>query len=149
MKKQNTSFPKFARQYKAAQQGVVLLEAMIAILLFSMGVLAVVGLQAAMIKNTSDSKFRSEASYIAQQWIGMMWSNPDPAMLATYLIASNDPQGRDNISTLLPNGTRIVSQPNCVAPFDIAECPFVITITWQQPGQDQHFYTTTASISGG
>ena len=68
---------------KSAQQGVVLVEAMIAILIFSMGVLAVVGLQAAMIKNTADSKYRADAGYIAQQRIGLMWSDPDN--LATYL----------------------------------------------------------------
>ncbi|MBI5438475.1 MAG: hypothetical protein HY936_05950 [Nitrosomonadales bacterium] len=62
---------------KSAQQGLVLLEAMIAILIFSMGILAIVGLQAAMIKNTADSKSRVEASYIAKQRIGLMWSDPN------------------------------------------------------------------------
>ena len=54
---------------RKSQQGVVLIEAMIAILLFSLGVLAIVGLQAAMIKNVDDSKYRTEASYIAQKRI--------------------------------------------------------------------------------
>lgn len=124
-----------------------MLEALVAILLFSMGVLAVVGLQAAMIKNTSESKFRAEASYIAQQWIGMMWANPDPAGLSLYLIDNADP--RYDISALLPNGTRTVTQPACAAPLDPADCPFVITIRWRQPGQSEHTFTTTASISGG
>ena len=47
----------------AAQQGVVLLESLIAILIFSMGILALVGLQAAMISNTSNAKYRADASY--------------------------------------------------------------------------------------
>ena len=63
----HNSFPRtFNVQRKSTQQGVVLLEAMIAILIFSVGVLAIVGLQAAMIKNTSESKYRADASYIAQ-----------------------------------------------------------------------------------
>jgi type IV pilus assembly protein PilV len=119
---------------KFAQQGVVLLEAMIAILIFSMGVLAIVGLQAAMIKNTADSKSRAEASYIAQQRIGLMWS--DPGNLASYLEADT------NISTLLPGGTRTVTQP--------VAGQFTVTVTWQQPGdQAQHNFTTTARITGG
>ena len=118
---------------KFAQQGVVLLEAMIAILIFSMGVLAVVGLQAAMVKNTADSKFRADASYIAQQRIGLMWS--DPANLANYLEANTD------ISTLLPGGTRTVTQP--------VAGQFTVTVTWQQPGEAQHNFTTTARITGG
>jgi type IV pilus assembly protein PilV len=127
------SSPKPVRNGKSAQQGVVLLEALVAILIFSMGVLALVGLQAAMIKNTSDSKYRSEASFIAQQRIGMIWSDPDNAL--TYLEAGTD------ISTVLPSGTRTVTQP--------AAGQFVVTVTWQQPGQPLHNFTTTASIAGG
>lgn len=126
MNKQKTLSPKYA------QQGVVLLEAMIAILIFSMGVLAVVGLQAAMIKNTAESKFRADAGYIAQQWIGRMWS--DPANINTYVVANTD------ISAMLPGGTLTVTQPSVGQ--------FVVTITWQQPGEAPHSFTTTASITG-
>ncbi len=119
---------------KSAQQGVVLLEAMIAILIFSMSVLAIVGLQATMIKNTADSKFRADASNIAQQRIGLMWSDPDN--LVAYLEAGTD------ISTLLPGGTRTVPQPFAGQ--------FTVTVTWQQPGGEaQHNFTTTARITGG
>lgn len=117
-----------------SQQGVVLLEALIAILIFSLGVLGIVGLQAAMIKNTTDAKYRSEASYIAQQRIGQMWS--DPANVNAYIETDT------NISELLPAGKRTVTQP-------LAGGPFVITVTWQQPGEGVHNFTTTASISGG
>lgn len=127
---------------KRAQSGVAMLEALVAILLFSMGVLALVGLQSAMLKNTSDSKFRADASYIAQQWVGMMWANPD--VLGAYLIPSNaDP--RYDISTLLPNGTRTVTQPDPVN----FPSQYQITIKWQQPGQMQHSYSTIVNIAGG
>jgi type IV pilus assembly protein PilV len=136
---QKISSRKFARNGKSTQQGVVLLEALIAILLFSMGVLALVGLQGAMIKNTSDAKFRADASFIAQQWIGMIWSNPDNA--AAYVIPDST-NAQYNISSLLPSGTRTVTEP--------APGQFVVTITWQQPGQPTtHKYTTTAFIAGG
>lgn len=127
MHKQKTS------PLESAQQGVVLLEALIAILIFSMGVLAIVGLQASMIKNTAESKYRADASFIAQQRIGTMWS--DPGNLASYLEANTD------ISTLLPSGTRTVTQP--------VAGQFTVTITWQVPGETQHTFTTTASIAGG
>lgn len=149
MNRQKKHLLKFAQRHKSAQQGVVLLEALIAILLFSMGVLAVVGLQAAMIKNTADSKYRSEASYIAQQWIGRMWADPDNAILGLYLIPDNTNLNYD-ISAFLPNGTRKVEQPPCVAPLNPLNCPFLITISWTQPGQTQpHFYTATVNITGG
>lgn len=118
------------------QQGAVLLESMIAILIFSMGILAIVGLQAAMIKNTTEAKYRTEASFLAQQKIGQIWANPDPANYASHLESNTD------ISTLLPNGTRTVTQP--------AVGRFVVTITWQTPGStEEHNFTTTASVTGG
>ncbi|HUW26605.1 MAG TPA: prepilin-type cleavage/methylation domain-containing protein [Gallionella sp.] len=118
---------------KAAQQGVVLVEAMIAILIFSMGVLAIVGLQAAMLKNTADSKYRADASYIAQQQIGLMWSEPDnlPADGSTTVT---------DISAVLPGGSLSVIRDGV---------QFTVAVTWEQPGEAPHNFTTIASIVGG
>lgn len=126
----------FSSHSPATQQGAVLLESLIAILIFSMGILAVVGLQAAMIKNTNDAKYRAEASFIAQQKIGRIWANPDPLNYGTHVESDTD------ISALLPAGTRTVTMP--------AVGQFVITITWQQPGSnEEHNFTTNARITGG
>jgi type IV pilus assembly protein PilV len=122
------------RSPKSAQQGVVLIEAMLAIVIFSIGVLAVVGLQAAMIKNADDSKFRAEASYIAQKRIGEMWA--DPANIGTYIETDT------NISTMLPGGKRTVTQT--------AAGQYQVTVRWTRPGADatERNFTTTAYISG-
>jgi len=132
MTKQTIPPKKIVRTGKPAQRGVVLLEALIAVLLFSMGVLALVGLQAAMVKNTSDSKYRAEASFIAQQRIGMIWADVTNASL--YLNTAD-------INSLLPSGTLTVTNP--------ATNQYVVTVTWQQPGQPQHNFTTIATIAGG
>lgn len=137
MNKPRYPFPKFARTQISSQRGVALLEALVAILLFSMGVLALVGLQGTMIKNTSDSQYRSEASFIAQQWLGIMWADPATANLPLYAISSGDSQQRDDISALLPNGTRIVT---------VNGNQVTVTISWQQPGKDPHQLTTVANI---
>ena len=120
---------------KSAQEGVVLLEALIAILIFSIGILAIVGLQATMIKSTADAKYRSDASYIAQERIGQIWA--DPTNIATYV------ETNTNISTRLPGGTRTVAQP---VPGQV-----VVTVTWTQPGPTPatHNFTTIAQITGG
>jgi type IV pilus assembly protein PilV len=119
---------------KSAQKGVVLIEALIAVLIFSFAVLGIVGLQAAMIKNTGDAKYRADASNIAQQIIAVMWT--DPANMGTYV------QSNVDVSTLIPNGFLSVSQPNAALPL------YTVTVTWQQPGADLHNFTTIASISG-
>lgn len=121
-----------------SQQGVVLLEALIAILIFSMGVLAVVGLQAAMIKNSTDAKFRSDAGLLAQQRIGLIWS--DPANTGTYL----EPAPGTDISAILPGGTRIT---------ELISLPgeFRVTINWTPPSEAgspvTHTYVMVARVS--
>ena len=57
------------------QSGVMLLEVLIAILIFSVGILGVVGMQASTIKASRDGKYRSEAGLLANELIGQMWSN--------------------------------------------------------------------------
>jgi len=113
------------------QLGIALLEALIAVLLFSMGMLALAGLQAAMVKNTSDAKYRAEASFVAQQRLGMIWVGT--ALPAGY--AENT-----DISALLPNGTRTVT----VSP----ERVVTVTVSWQSPGESAHSYSTNARIEG-
>lgn len=119
----------------ATQRGVVMIEVMIAILIFSVGVLAIVGLQATMIKSTADAKYRADANYIAQSRIGQIWV--DAANAGTYVENATD------ISTLLPSGTRTVTQ--------VSPGLFTVTVTWQQPGPNPvvHNFTTTASVTGG
>lgn len=56
---------RFARQ----QSGVILLEALLAILIFSLGILALVGLQAAAVKQSADAKYRTEAALLANEVI--------------------------------------------------------------------------------
>jgi Tfp pilus assembly protein PilV len=72
-----------SRRSNYAQDGSILLEALIAILLFSMGMLALAGVQAAAIKNAADAKYRAEASFLASQIIAQMWAE-NPATLANY-----------------------------------------------------------------
>ncbi|MBK8385246.1 MAG: hypothetical protein IPL11_06065 [Candidatus Accumulibacter sp.] len=58
-----------------AQAGVMLLEALIGILIFSLGILSLVALQATSIQLTSDAKYRTDASLLANRLIGQMWAS--------------------------------------------------------------------------
>jgi type IV pilus assembly protein PilV len=135
--------------HKSAQRGVVLIEAMVAILLFSIGVLAVAGLQASMLRNTSDSKYRADASYIAQQKIGQMYSDMDGTFGGAYNTTDTSPL----VEPLLPDGKIFIRQ-------EVAKGPYIITVGWTAPGESPtdeskatckidvaHCYTALASIS--
>lgn len=50
-----------------SQQGVMLLEALIGILIFTIGILAMVAMQANAISNVSNAQYRSEASALADE----------------------------------------------------------------------------------
>jgi len=56
-------------QSRGRERGVMLIEALIAILIFSIGILAVVGMQGVAIKNVTESKYRSEAAFLANELI--------------------------------------------------------------------------------
>lgn len=121
-----------AKSSASTQQGAILLESLIAMLIFSMGILALVGLQAAMVSNTSDAKYRSVASYVAQQKLGELWADP------THIVATTAALPLDE----LPNGQYTMSHTP-----DSGEVR--ITITWQAPGDTAvHNVTANARIKG-
>ena len=60
---------------KSSQAGIALIEAMVAIFIFSIGILAVIGMQAVAVRTASDAKYRADAAFLADQIIGQMWSD--------------------------------------------------------------------------
>ena len=58
---------------RTGQSGVALLEALIAILIFSLGILTIVAIQATSIRLTGDAQLRTRASLLAERLIGQMW----------------------------------------------------------------------------
>lgn len=86
------------------QSGVMLLEALIAILIFSFGVLGIVGLQATAINTVQDAKYRSDAALLANELIGEMMArkgiqpgplgqSPAELLRADYLGDGNEAGG--------------------------------------------------------
>lgn len=65
------------------QQGVMLLEALIGILIFTVGILGLIGLQAVATNAVSDSKYRGDAAFLANQILSEMWVS-NPANLSTF-----------------------------------------------------------------
>jgi type IV pilus assembly protein PilV len=123
-------------------RGFMLLEALVALLIFAFGVLGVVGLQAAMTKAQTQSKFRADAAQLAQQVVGMMWA--DLPNLNSYTTASCTGYAPcsswvTHVASALPNGAATIA-------FAAANTP-TITITWTPPNEQQHNYTTTSFIT--
>jgi len=64
----------FLEKSPKQQGGVMLLEALIAILIFSIGVLGIVGMQASAVNVTRDAKYRTDAGLLANELLGLMWA---------------------------------------------------------------------------
>lgn len=59
---------------KNKQSGVMLLEALISILIFSLGILGIIGLQASAVAASRDAKYRIDAGLLANELVGQMMS---------------------------------------------------------------------------
>ncbi len=118
------------------QEGFLLLEVLLAIVIFSIGILGVLGLQAVMAKNSTEANFRSIASLVAEERISEMWADPANAV--------GKVEAGTNIEPILPSGTRTVFRDPVVL------TRYTVTVTWQLPGQTEpHNYVTVANIAGG
>jgi type IV pilus assembly protein PilV len=61
----------------ARQSGIALLEALIGILLFSLGILAMVAMQAASVNAVADAQYRIEAVNATNELLAQMWTAVD------------------------------------------------------------------------
>jgi len=69
-----------------AQQGVALLEVLIAAVILAIGLLGAMGLQARSYAAISESGMRAEATLAADALLGIMHNDRNPAVLATYAV---------------------------------------------------------------
>lgn len=123
-----------------ASKGVALIEALVAVLLFSIGILATVVLHAAMVKNQTSTAMRSDASNLANEAIGVMWS--DAANLALYAGDSCAAYARcselqDKARKLLPAGALDISQDGVAS---------TVVVRWMPPQDVAHAYATSTVI---
>ena len=129
---------------KIKQAGSVLLEALIAILIFSIGILGLVGLQATAIGSAADAKYRSDASFLVDQMIGTAWATrvgttvanasgvmaaaPDPTLPCAPCTGANGNANTqawaNSVAAALPLGAGAIAINGAVVS---------VTVTWQPP----------------
>ena len=125
------------------QQGIALIEALIAILLFSLGILALAGLQGTMVKNVTQSKLRGEASYLANQLIGQMWV--DQANLTKYKIASKAcSTSHTPCTSWLASVQQALPQGNAEVTIDSGVVN--VKVSWQLSGEEPNELQIDANI---
>jgi type IV pilus assembly protein PilV len=107
-----------------AQRGVALLECLMALLIFSVGLLGLLGLEARVMGISTNSENRSRAAMLASEVASQMWLHntvvaTDPAIVAAKANAANQSLGG------LPGGAVAITQIGTTNAADI-------TVTWQE-----------------
>lgn len=159
--------------FKKNQGGAFLLEVLIAILIFSIGILGIVGMQASAVAASTDAKYRSEASLLANKLIGQMWvSSRSFSALQTNFTghvsglsdgaayvdwawgnaASQSAPATGTVMQMLPGAQSnppVVSVA-AVSPSDpLTATAVTITVSWKMPSETVvHNYVTTVQIGG-
>lgn len=131
------------------QQGASLLEALIGILIFSVGILALVGMQALAIKQMSDAKYRSDAAFFANEIIGQMWVNRGSLGSYAFSGSGTPPTALDSWVTSIQNGLPGVTATANLPIVTVAGTTVTVTVRWQLPGgSEQHRQVVMAYING-
>ena len=145
---------------KQTQSGVMLLESLIGLLVFSFGILAFIGMQANAIRNTTETKYRSDASFLTSQLISTITA--DKANVTSYAyeyigsgtVPTKLTAWATNINNTLP-GAGTVNTANFtagVAPkITIGNIigvtrPVTVELHWQLPGANIRTFKTVFYI---
>ncbi len=128
---------------QAQQRGVVLIEGLIAILIFSIAVLGLVGLQVSMSRAQSSAKYRIDASNLAADLVGTIWA--DSGKRTSYDTAgcpSHPPcqAWANRLKAALPSASYDII-------FDSGTGDFNITLRWSVPNEGAHQFVTSTTIN--
>lgn len=129
---------------RRTSRGIALIEALVGILIFALGALGLVGLQASMTRAQSTAKFRSDASQLAGEILAVMTTDPSNVGKYVGCGSSSVPACQDwqaKLASALPSGTGDVTA-------DASGSVTVLTVSvkWVQPNEGEHQYTTTTSV---
>ncbi len=126
-----------------SQQGFMLIEVLVSILIFSVGVMALIGLQARMTEAQTSAKIRADAAYLTSEIVGVMWGDIKNLSQFNGVACDNHPRCKDwktKVSETMPAGTGSIA-------INATTNLVTISVTWKQHNTEQHSYSTSTFIS--
>lgn len=133
-------------QSRTSQSGMTLIEVMVSVLIFTLGVLGLVAVQARASQLVSDSEDRNRAALLGNEAIALLWQyipfETAPAALpgAVYTTWQNEVNKQVNgtagtSSGLLglPNGVGTITSTTSVNADGTLSVLYLISIQWQEP----------------
>jgi type IV pilus assembly protein PilV len=138
--------------HRRSARGFVLLDALVAALIFSFGILGIVALQASATKLGGDAKYRTDAALLADRLIADMWGAV-PTAIATDFATNGTAYNtwKDNLVDCAKAKVKTNCLPGVAAnpPTVVVGANNLVTITvkWQGPSDsDAHQYITISQI---
>ncbi|MBS0339282.1 MAG: type IV pilus modification protein PilV [Proteobacteria bacterium] len=128
---------------RSGARGIVMIEILVALLIFMLGILGFIGMQTALTKEQSEANLRATAANLANDVMGRMWANI--GNLAGYTgtdscSATPCTEWRSKVQEALPAGTASIK-------VDAATGNVSIKLGWTLPGGVTHQYETQSNIS--
>lgn len=149
MRSRTAPRPRPARRLLAAQHGFTLIESLIAIVVFAVGILGLVGMQTVASRVTTDARFRAEAAAAADELLARMHASNRTTVAADY--ATGGARFNDWLNgRLLAAGTGLPGAGATVTFGAIGadQNTVRIVITWVPPREGQRDATgATSSVS--
>jgi type IV pilus assembly protein PilV len=108
-----------------AQRGVALFECLAAMLIFSVGLLGLLGLEARVMNISVDSENRSRAAMIAGEVASQMWLNNTVSATNAAVVAAEGNAGDQTQGGLPGGGVNVTAVPGTTNAADI-------TVTWHE-----------------
>ncbi|MDD0812587.1 hypothetical protein PSQ20_19730 [Curvibacter sp. RS43] len=136
-------------QRPALQGGSALVESLVALLLFALGLLGVMGLQASAVQLSSQAQYRAQASWLANAVVSQMWASDRTASSLQSQFASPDGSAyRAWQAQVSASGLPGVSSANNTLPTisfstlagggsSEARSQATITVGWRSPSEAQ------------
>ncbi len=130
------------------KKGIFIIEAVIAILIFMIGILGIIKYQGETILATSQSQYRVTASFLADSILGDMWLKKN--QLATFGTSTEYDNWVTQVSQYLPgvsvdNGSTTKPEVNVTTSAN-GITNVIITLKWQAPGAGVSTYIVRSTI---
>ena len=117
----------------------MLLEALIGLLIFSIGVLALIAMQSVAVSQVRDAQFRTDASILSERLMGELLVARSLSAASTAVTA-----WQTDVTTTLPSAAATVTE--ATSSFGAAIKEIRITITWRAPGASTDSNHTTVGL---
>jgi len=123
------------------QHGGGLIEGLVSLVILSVGLLGMAGMQGTLIQESSESRTRMQAGFLASSVLGMAAANPENVgcfiVNSAQSVACTSPDAQaqavswtDQVNSALPGSAGV---PPTVA-YDAASGQLTVTLRWQMRG---------------